>query len=157
MYKKSIFNVEVNTNGPNFFPWNSFINDVSGGTGFYIKVADKVTGHLNNYIITCAHVVENSHIINISRHDLLKKYKCSVHKISMKYDLALLKCHDKECFKNLVPLQFSKKIYVIIGEYCYRHTGTSIAWKLVVNGITKEVEPAPIINYLVTKLKAKKK
>ncbi len=95
----SVFRIEVTTAEPNLLePYNSSAPSKSSGTGFLVQ---------DDLILTCAHVVEGSSTLNVTRRDSAKKYKADVIKLGSKFDLALIKVRDPKFYEGLTPLQFA--------------------------------------------------
>lgn len=83
-------------------PWKNNNPIFTTGSGFGVKINDK------KYVLTNAHVVENSNFIEIITQSSDKRYIPDIIDISPEIDLALLYINDNDFWNNIVILELDE-------------------------------------------------
>lgn len=100
----SIVKVFTTKATPNYkYPWQTNAIDKYTGSGAIIS---------GNRILTAAHVVSGSKLLEVKKENDPKKYIAKIKYISHQADLALLEVEDIDFFKNTNQLTFSKNVKV---------------------------------------------
>lgn len=111
-------------------PWqsNRFVN--ASGSGVIIK---------DQRILTAAHVVSDSHYIEIQKEGIPKKFKAYVEFFSHQADLALLKVEDESFFEGTNPLALRTQVQHrdTLSVYGYPIGGDTIS---ITNGAVSRIE-----------------
>lgn len=100
LYKNSILKVYVEGNQYNYnSPWSGPISSTWNGSGFIINFEDKPC------IITNAHVVADSSLLEVRRADKDTKYLAKVLNVDHDCDLAMLTVDNPNFWKGVKPLE----------------------------------------------------
>jgi S1-C subfamily serine protease len=101
---KSIVKIFATKSIPNYqYPWQTSQISKFTGSGVIIK---------DNQILTAAHVVARSRLLEVKKENDPKKYIAHIKYISHQADLALLQIEDKAFFNHTKPLKLSTDVKV---------------------------------------------
>lgn len=101
-FKKSIVQVKITTQSPNFlFPWQTKKPQTAGAVGIVIG---------NKKILVFTSLIDYFTSIEVKKFSSYTSYPASVIKMDYESNLSVLEIQDENFFNDLVPVQFESKI-----------------------------------------------